>query len=94
MPAFGANGRAVSESMRLRDFRRWLARQPKKPAFVSYEYRGFKISGSSGQWFIDNDPRIFTSKAKAEGAVDRCIALRIEMGRDPIAGALVAEERI
>lgn len=74
-------GRALSDTARLTHFKRWLATQPTPKPLTSHTYRGFQISGRGSKWWIEtgNDPRVFKSKAQAQDAVDRCIAVRALM---------------
>lgn len=45
-------------------------------AFVSFEHKGFEVSGNAGQWFVSNWPTIYTSKQKAIEAIENCLSLR------------------
>lgn len=72
-------GREVSESMRLREFKRFLVTQPKPRPFTPGVYRGYTVEGIAGKWFVTGDPRIFTSKAKAYAAIDFRIQVREEV---------------
>lgn len=81
-----ANGRRVSDSMRLRDFTRWLATQPKTKPFETHQYRGFQVSGRIGKHWstsIPRDPRVFATRAQAEASIDLMLALRAELADTP-----------
>ena len=84
MSGFNKQGRAVSESMRLNEFKRYCAAQ--KPAARHEEnYRGFAIArGYRGAWIVTETgcrvwPASFSSLAKARAAVDRCHEIRAEV---------------
>lgn len=82
-PGLNRQGRAVSDSMRVASFRRYLGTLPPAPALPeTFAYRGFEITGRRQRWFIEGrDPRVFKSRRAAERAVDACIALREEVAR-------------
>lgn len=83
MSPYNKQGRAVSDTMRVKAFAKFLAAQPKRPAYQTETYRGFEISGRPGaSWFVANDPRIFKSIKAARAAVDVCLALRAELAKE------------
>ena len=74
---FNRQGRSISESMRLRDFKKFLSTAPKISLPETVLYCGFEITGRKSKWFLSNsDPRIFKSLKEAKDAVDTCLGLR------------------
>ncbi len=73
---FNKQGRATSDSMRLKAFMASCPRMKDKTRRV--EYRGFIIErGMRGpNWFVEHDPRVFTALDKAKHAIDTCLESR------------------
>ena len=82
---FNRQGREVSDSMRLKYFSDWERSHKPQHEFTRTNYRGFTIMGIVGKGlYVQGEGRIwqigFTTEAKAKEAVDRCLALRSELG--------------
>jgi hypothetical protein len=83
--SFNKQGRAISESMRLRDFKRFLATLPAEREAREETHRGHTIrQGYKGSWSVTEIgskvwPVSFSSLAKARAAVDRCHEIRAEV---------------
>lgn len=78
---FNKQGRSLSEAMRIKYLTALAATQ--RPEFKFFEYRGFKVEGGSGKYFIDGmSHTITTSVQKSKDAIDRLIEIRAELAED------------